>query len=269
MLRLALLSSLATAALLLSLAFCNAEGWSATTDVEQLNDGLIAYSTEDYSLAFVLLQPLAEKDVPLAQLLFGRLFAIGYGTAQNCELAVRWLVRAAQRGNAEAAYDLASFSEQGACLPPNASQALVWYQLAAANGDTRAPNAIGEIYLGRADVAPDLQKAAFWFGRGVTLFDATAYYHLGEMYATGHGVPKDFIEAYKWFDLAADLDIPDQVSEITKGAVARDKIREELMPAQVLEGKKRASGFLNQFISPKDNSTFSQTASEPFTFHRN
>ena len=129
--RLTLLSSPATAALLLSLASCNAEGWSATTDVEKLNDGLIAYSTEDYSLAFALLQPLAEKDVPLAQLLVGRLFAIGYGTAQNCELAVRWLVRAAQRGNAEAAYDLASFSEQGPCLPPNASQALVWYQLAA------------------------------------------------------------------------------------------------------------------------------------------
>jgi len=259
--RLNILPCLAVALCLLSLPPCNAQGLGDNAYVETLNDGLIAYTTLDFSLAFRLLQPLAKKNVPLAQMIVGRLFADGYGTPQNCELAVEWLLRAAKRGNADAALDLASFSKQGRCGPQSSYQALVWYEVAAANGDIRAPNAIAEIYLGRGDIAPDLQKAVFWFERAVMLFDASAYYHLGEMYARGQGVPKDLIEAYKWFDLAAGLSLPDQISQMTKGAVARDRIREELMPAQVAEGQKRASEFLTQFIRPKDRPPRSQAVS--------
>ena len=238
-----ILPCLAAALYILLLPPCKAQGLGDRAYVGDLNDGLIAYLNQEFSVAFRLLHPLAEKNVPLAQMLVGRLFAKGYGTPQNCELAVEWLVRAAQRGNAEAAFDLASFSEQGNCVPPSASQALAWYQIAAAIGDVRAPNSMGEIYLGRGDIAPDFQKAVFWFERAVMLFDANGYYHLGEMYARGQGVPKDNLEAYKWFYLSAGFAYPGEDRD--KIIRARDAIREDLMPAQVAKATRRAEEWLS------------------------
>ena len=244
--RLNILPCLATSLYLLSLSPGSAQSSADNAYVSELNDGLIAYSTEEYPLALQLLEALAKKNVPLAQLLIGRLFANGLGGPKDCDRAVTWLTRAAQNGNGEAAFDLASFSEQGRCVPHSTSQALTWYGVAAANDNTEAPNAIGEIYLGGADIAPDLPRAFFWFKRGVKLYDPMAYYHLGEMYAAGKGAPRDLIEAYKWFDLAAGL----FAFQLNRGTEARDKIREKLMPAQVAEGQKRASEYRIQFIHP-------------------
>lgn len=221
-----------------------------------LNDGLIAYVNQDYSVALRLLEPLAEKNDPLAQLFVGRMLAKGQGASQNCEHAIDWLTRAAQGGNAEAAFDLASFSEKGYCVPHSISRALAWYQIAAANGDICAPNAIGEIYLNREYVGADPQKAIFWFERGVMLFDPAAYHHLGDMFAKGEGGSKDLIEAYKWFDLAAGLEFaPDSIYGETTAAVARAKVGEQLTPAQVTEAQKRASRFGERFIQPADRSS--------------
>lgn len=193
-----------------------------------------------------LLGQLAKKNVPLAQLLVGRLFASGLGARQDCGWAVTWLTRAARNGNGDAAFELASFSEQGRCVPHSMSQAIMWYEVAASNGDMEAPNIVGEIYLGRGDTSPDLPKALFWFKRGAKLYDPMTYYHLGEMYAAGRGVPKDLIEAYKWFDLAAGL----FAFQLNRATEARDKIREMLMPTQVAEGQNRASEYRVHFIQP-------------------
>ena len=247
--RLNILPSVAAILYLLSLSLSDAQDSGDHRFVTELNDGLIAYVNQEYLVALPFLEPLSEKNEPLAQLFVGRVFANGYGTPQNCERGVTWLARAAQGGNAEAAFDLASFSEQGHCMPHSIIQALAWHEIAAANGDIRPPNAIGEIYLGREGTEPDPQKMIFWFERSVMLFDPVAYYHLGEMYAIGEGVPKDYIEAYKWFDLSVGLEIPpDHIFGVTNAAVARDKIREKLTPAQVADGQRRVSEFTNKYF---------------------
>jgi len=207
---------------------------------QKLNDGLIAYVNEDFPLALRILESVSEANNPLAQLLVGRMLARGQGTQKNCELAIYWLQRAARGANGDAAFDLASFAEQGRCMSRNISAAITWYELAAAEGNDWAPNALGEIYLRTQGSAPNYAKAAFWFRRGARSYDARSFYHLGEMYASGQGVEKDLIEAYKWFDLSAGVDLPDGVSRLTAGALARDKVREDLMPAQVTEGKNRS-----------------------------
>lgn len=228
---------------------CIADDLQRTDQVKQLNDGLIAYTTGNFVAAHGFLEPLAEQDVPLAQMFMGRMYTEGDGVSINCDRAVEYLRRAAEAGNADAAFDLALLAEHGRCVPQNKSQALAWYELAAKNGDARAPNVIGTIYLGQAEIARDLGKASFWFRRGVNVFDADAYYHLGEMYAEGQNVPKDPIEAYMWFDLSASLSVSDQSSEPTKAAIARDKIREELMPGQVADGERRALKLLSELLS--------------------
>lgn len=227
---------------------CIANELARIDQVKQLNDGLIAYITGDFVAAHDLLQPLAQQDFALAQLFLGRMYTEGNGVSINCDRAMEYLKRAAKAGNAYAAFDLALFAENGRCAPKNESQALAWYELAAKNGDARAPNAIGVIYLGRGEIARDLEKAAFWFRRGANVFDADACYHLGEMYAEGQSVPKNLIEAYMWFDLSASLSVRDQLFEPTIAAIARHKIREQLMPGQVAEGERRALKFLSELL---------------------
>jgi len=233
----------------------NAKAGDDCACTEKLNDGLIAYVNEDFSLALHILESVSEANNPVAQLLVGRMLASGQGTQKNCELAIYWLQRAARGGNGEAAFDLASFAEQGLCMGRDISAAITWYELAAAEGNDWAPNALGEIYLRAQGSAPNYAKAAFWFRRGARSYDARSFYHLGQLYASGQGVEKDLIEAYKWFDLSAGVDLPDEVSRLTAGAVARDKVREDLMPAQVAEAKNRSIQWMNDHgvLSPDSN----------------
>jgi hypothetical protein len=69
------------------------------------------------------------------------------------------------------------------------------------------------------------------------------------MYAAGQNTAKDPIEAYMWFYLSASLSVPDQLYEPTIAAIARDKIREELMPGQVADGERRALKLLSKQLS--------------------
>ena len=153
-----ILPYLAATLYLLLLLPCNAQGLGDTAYVNELNDGLIAYAGEDYALALRLLEPLANRDMSLAQLFVGRLFAKKLGTPQNCELAVTWLTRAARNGNADAASDLATFSEQGHCVSHSTSQALKWYEVAAANGDQYARIPLARFISGAAMLHPIYQR---------------------------------------------------------------------------------------------------------------
>ena len=241
--------ALAVAVCGLYLRSCIASDIKPQAHIDQLNEGLIAYATGRFFAARFFLQPLAEHDLALAQMFLGRMYAERYGVTKDCDRAVEWLSRAAHAGNADAAFDLALFTEQDRCVPRNGPQAIAWYELAAEHGDTRAQNAIGEIYLGRGGLVWDSKKAAIWFHRGVKVFDADAYYNLGEMYSTGKHVPKDLIEAYVWFDLSAAISAPDQLRQPTKATIVRDRIREELMPGQVAEGDRLSLKFFAELIA--------------------
>jgi TPR repeat protein len=229
---------------LLSSHDCKAREALLNSEIIALNDGLIAYETGEFSVAFRILDTLAEKEISLAQLFVGRMYSDGYGVPQNCERALYWLKRGANGGNAEAALELGSLNENGRCGAQSELEALAWYQLAAENGSTQAANAVGEIYLGRGDVAPDFKKAVSWFLRGVRDDDAKAYCHLGSLYARGDGVKRDLVEAYKWYDICAAISLPSLYGGPTQTAVATHRLREELLPALVSEAHKRALEFM-------------------------
>jgi len=237
---------------ILLLPRCYATEAGPNVHIKELNDGLIAYAIGDFSTAFQVLNILAEKDVPLAQLFTGRMYKQGLGVSQNCERALTWLKRGAMRGNAEAAFDVGLLNERGECVPQSEAEALAWYQLAAENGDIQAANVIGEIYLGRGDVAPDFKKAAYWFLRGTKDYDANAYFHLGQLYESGNGVPKDLVQAYVWYEVCVAISFPANIGEPTKGIIARDNLREKLMPLMVAEGHRRAFELMAHWDHPND-----------------
>jgi TPR repeat protein len=244
---------LAVGLLGLMVATCTSFGTPASaagTDVQELNDGLLAYARVDPLQAFQILLPLAEKGEPLAQMIVGRLHEKGEGAPHDCGEAVKWSTRAAEQGNADAQFELANFYHQGHCVAKDDRTAVIWFELSGKKGDPRGLNAIGEIYLGRGDIPPDYAKAIDCFLRAAKLFDGEALYKLGDLHALGHGVPKDYLEAYKWFDLSADLSFPGKDQD--KAIRARDTIREDMMPAQIAEAAQRAQDWLATLIQRPD-----------------
>jgi TPR repeat protein len=215
---------------------------AAGADIQELSDGLLAYTGHETLKALKLLLPLAEKGNPLAQMIVARLYAQGESAPHDCGEAVKWFTRSAEKGNAEAQFELGAFYNQGQCVTKDDRAALVWFEISAEQGESRAPNAIGEIYLGRGNIPMNYAKAIDWFLRGANRFDGDALFNLGVRHTLGQGVPKDYLEAYKWFDLSADFFGPG--GDRGKAIRARDTIREDMMPAQVAEAAQRAKKWL-------------------------
>ena len=62
--------------------------------------GVEAYERGDYETALQELRPLAEGSNPQAQYFLGRMYANGWGIAQDYEEAVKWYHKAAEQGYA-------------------------------------------------------------------------------------------------------------------------------------------------------------------------
>ena len=105
----------------------------------------------------------------------------------------------------------------------------------AERGDPRAQFWIGHFYSeGKGGFSQNLSEALKWFQRSADQKERNAQYFLGSMYFKGEGVPRDVVTSYMWFVLAA-------AQGDDTAAKARDALAAHMTPAQVAEGKKRAS----------------------------
>ena len=113
----------------------------------------------------------------------------------------------AQRGDAEAQYNLGEIYDKGKGVPEDDTEALKWYRLAAEQGDAGAQYKLGVMYESGRGVHKGWAGSYYplkWYRLAAEGGYADAQYKLGYMYATGEGVPENDTEAVKWYRLAAD-----------------------------------------------------------------
>jgi TPR repeat protein len=96
-----------------------------------LEDGDAAYKRGDYSTAFWLVRPLAERGDALAQSMLGRIYRDGRGVPQDFTEAASWFRKAADQDNPEAQFNLGFLYLRGLGLPQDYVQAHMWFNLAA------------------------------------------------------------------------------------------------------------------------------------------
>jgi TPR repeat protein len=115
-------------------------------------------------------KPLAKKGDVVAQVKLGYMYMRGMGAEQDIETALKWFHKAAEQGNAEAAYrlgDIYGYNQPGG-FQANHEEAVKWYRRAAEQGYTNAQ------------------------------------YSLAARYFDGNeGLPKDRIASYAWMHIAA------------------------------------------------------------------
>jgi uncharacterized protein len=137
----------------------------------------------------------------------------------------RWMVRAAEQGDAEAQFWLGVAYEQNWFGTTDVREAVKWYQKAAQGGEPDAQAELGHKYEHGEGVEQNLKLAAEWYRRAAEYVPDLGGAHqgrnqLGLLYLEGRGVPQDYVQAYFWFSLNGS------------GGNAAEA-REHLSPAQI------------------------------------
>lgn len=168
------------------------------------NAGLQAYQRGDYAGAIQEWRPIAEKGDANAQYNLGLMYARGQGLSRDYAEAAKWYRKAAEQGNTNAQYNLGVMYANGEGVPQDQSAALNWFKKAAEQGDTAAASSLGSLYEVDKGGFKDYAEAMKWYRRAADQGVASAQFNLAVMYDIGQGVPKDYAEAIGWYRKAAE-----------------------------------------------------------------
>ena len=187
-----------------------------------------------------------------------------YDATENLGSAVEWYEKAAEAGNARAAWKLGDLLQ-----PYTSEQAHDWYQKAAAGGELRAALRLGDYYrerdpakartyyeaataLGEAEVhyklaellrqsepktAREHYRKAALTNYDSTKSDAKAATALGDIYRHGENVPQNLTEAYSWYSMAGSIPANMALAAMFENGegVAADRERARLLYQRVSE----------------------------------
>ncbi|MGB7768149.1 MAG: tetratricopeptide repeat protein [Verrucomicrobiia bacterium] len=173
----------------------------------------------------------AEKGDAEAQFNLGFCYDDGRGVAKNAKEAVKWYRKAAEQNYAPAQFNLGYCYANGQGIRKDKEEAVKWFRLAAEQNYAPAQSNLGYCYDNGRGVEKDAEEATKWYRKAAEQGHPEAQLNLGYCYANGQGVEKDIVEAYAWFSIAAKAD-PD-------AAESRDLLRKGLTPQQFTDVQKR------------------------------
>ena len=134
--------------------------------------------------------------------------AVHFATRRSAGLAsseaVHWLRQAAEQGHVEAQSDLGLLYHRGAGVPQDAAEAARWLRRAAEQGHAASQADLGRLHYLGDGVPRDLARAAEWYHRAAEQGFAPAQFNLAGLYASGAGVSRDAAKAASLYRRAAD-----------------------------------------------------------------
>ena len=141
------------------------------------------------------------------------------------EIALDYLFRAVERGNVDAARDIAKLHESGAL--ENASLALSWHRVAAEAGNIWSMRNYGQALLRGEVVQPDQAAAITWLERSAAGGNPWAQRDLGRIYLRGDVGAADASRAARYLALASmsgDENAVASASELLADVSSRDRV---------------------------------------------
>src|ERR1700722_413891 len=119
--------------------------------------------------------------------------------AQNTNFDFQATQTAADKGDAQAQFELAQCYATGKNVPRNFDKAVQYLQKAAGQGNTDAEVALGSLYGRGRGVPRSLAMAVHWYQKAADRGNALAQFAMGNFYSTGRGVPNvDMAQAIQW-----------------------------------------------------------------------
>lgn len=133
-------------------------------DQMNLESGISAFTSRNFSQAMQLLHPLAEAGEAESQYRVAIMCQNGLGVVRKPQEARRWMESAAEQGNAMAQHGLGFMYMEGDCTERDPRQALYWFEKAAAQGLTGSMTTMALLLAkGAEGLQPDPDAAREWY----------------------------------------------------------------------------------------------------------
>ena len=113
-------------------------------------------------------------------------------------------------------------------------------QAAAEAGQPEAMYQLATNYESGRDFPKDDTQAAAWYRKAGDLGHSPSMLSLGVLYWEGRGVQKDFVEAYKWLDLSSKHGFKD---DRLRAATERDALARAMSSGMILEANRREAAW--------------------------
>ena len=156
--------------------------------------------------AYSEIRAAAERGDANAQFNLGLMYEEGRGVAQDYAQAVAWYRKAADQGNANGQAGLGAMYANGWGIERDDTEAVAWFRKAVEQGNApRGQAGLGMMYADRrGGVERDDVQAVSWYRKAADQGYARAQCNLGVMYEKGRGVERDDARAVSWYRKAAD-----------------------------------------------------------------
>ena len=130
----------------------------------------------------------------------------GVGVTKDQQAGAGWLLRAAQRGSTQSAFNVAVMYERGFVVERDSTKAIEWYRKAVAANMAMAKHNLA-LLLRDGKGAPRDGKEAVELLRSAALQGmAASMFTLGDIYERGDAAPKDAATALAWFAITAEFE---------------------------------------------------------------
>ncbi|PZA11435.1 hypothetical protein DNX69_19375 [Rhodopseudomonas palustris] len=130
-------------------------------------------------------------------------YAEGKGVPVNYDEAAKWYQRASDAGVTPAVFRIGTLYEKGLGVKKDLDMARKLYSTAADRGNAKAMHNLAVLYADGGSKGANYRTAAAWFRKAAERGVTDSQFNLGILYARGIGVDQNLAESYKWFTLAA------------------------------------------------------------------
>lgn len=170
------------------------------------------------------------------------------GGAPDWNEAAGWLEKASQLGHGGAATRLASYHYGGRLGDePDPITSLIWCRKAAELGDAEACFMVSSFYAEGKAIPKDMVASSAWLRLGAQRGHIQSANQLGLRYLTGTGIEQSPVEAVRWFEIAANAGMPAawlNLSELYLNGLGVQ--RDRLKAIQLLESAAKANNLQAQ-----------------------
>ena len=188
---------------------------------------LEATKKNDYTAAYKLLKPLAEKGDIRAQGELGALYLCGRGAPRDIKLGVHWTKEAAKNGLASAQYNLGAMYMDGQLITQDYQEAMKWLLSAAGQGVPAAQSGVAAMFYEGNGIPQDFNESFKWMRIAASNGDPEAQLNLGTMYAFGQGTKRDVLRGAMWTLIATESPSYTQSEKKSLRDISTKTLREE------------------------------------------
>jgi TPR repeat protein/peptidoglycan hydrolase-like protein with peptidoglycan-binding domain len=161
----------------------------------------------------------------------------GTGVAKDPQAGAGWLLRAAEAGSAQAAFNVGVMYERGFVVERDSGRAVEWYRKAADGNMPAAKHNLALMLRDGKGAPRDVARAVELLQSAARQGMAASMFSLGDMYERGDAGAKDAAAALAWFAIAAEFERQINRGEETALARAADQrsqaLQRVLTPAEL------------------------------------